>query len=121
MRGLPLYLTGKDPREEEEKEEELIKFVAHKALTMHYACSTIHVMLYALRHVHLLEWWPDPLKDKVVLKMAMKEISRLQGAPLLKVPASMDMIRWAIARLNLEVWDDLMVTIALVMMFLFLM
>ena len=111
MRGLPLYLTGKDPREEEEKEEELIKFVAHKALTMHYAYSTIHVMLYALRHVHLLEWWPDPLKDKVVLKMAMKGISRLQGAPLRKVPASMDMIRW----------DDLVVAIALVMMFLFLM
>ena len=61
--------------------------------------------------MHLLEWWPDPLKDKVVLKMAMKEISRLQGAPLRKVPASMDMIRW----------DDLVVAIALVMMFLFLM
>ena len=118
VRGQPLFLTGGYPREEE---EELIKFVAHKALTMHYAYSTIHVMLYALRHVHLLERWPDPLRDKVLLKMAMKGISRLQGAPLRKVPASMDMLRWAIARLNLEVWDDLMVAIALIMMFLFLM
>jgi len=88
---------------------------------MHYAHNTIHVMLYALRHLHLLERWPDPLQDKRLLKLAMKGISRIQGAPLRKVPASMDMIRWIIDRLDLEVWDDLIVAIALVMMFLFLM
>ena len=64
VRGQPLFLTGNNPGEDE---EELLRFVAHKAITMNYAYSAIRVMLSTLRHVHLMEWWPDPLQDKVRL------------------------------------------------------
>jgi len=63
---------------------------------------------------------PDPLADKVLLKIAMKGISRLQGGPWRKIPGSMDMIRWIVSQLNLDDNDELLVAIALVMMFLFL-
>ena len=57
-------MTGNNPGKDE---EELLRFVAHKALTMNYAYSAIRVMLYALRHEHLMDGWPDPLQDKVRL------------------------------------------------------
>jgi hypothetical protein len=50
----------------------------------------------------------------------MKGISRLQGGPWRKIPASMDMIRWIVSQLDLDNTDELLVAIALVMMFLFL-
>ena len=81
MRGQPLFLTGNNPGEDE---EELLRFVAHKAITMNYAYSTIRVMLSTLRHVHLMEWWPDPLQDKVRLDKGMESLRRnefVHGAP----------------------------------------
>jgi hypothetical protein len=56
----------------------------------------------------------------MLLKIAMKGISRLQGGPWRKIPASMDMIRWIVSQLDLDNTDELLVAIALVMMFLFL-
>jgi hypothetical protein len=116
-RRRPLYLDGLNPREDE---DELLMFVAHKALNASYAHSTIHVMLFALRFKHLMARHPDPLEDKLLLRVAMKGVSRLQGGAWRKIPASMDMIRWLVSRLNLEETDELLVAIALVMMFLFL-
>jgi hypothetical protein len=116
-RQKPLYLDGRNPREDE---DELLMFVAHKALNSSYAHSTIHVMLFALRFKHLMARHPDPLEDKLLLRVAMKGVSRLQGGAWRKVPASIDMIRWIVAQLDLEVTDELLVAIALVMMFLFL-
>ena len=70
-------------------EEELLQFVAHKAMVSLYAHGTIHVMLLALRRKHLLARYPDPLADKPLLKVAMKGVWRLQGGPLRKIPSSM--------------------------------
>jgi len=69
LRGIPLYLTGADPREDE---EELLHFVSHKTMVALYAHGTIHVMIYAMRRKHLLARYPDPLADKLLLKVAMK-------------------------------------------------
>jgi len=112
-----LFLDGRNPREDE---DELLLFVTHKALNADYAHSSIHVMLYALRFKHLMARYPDPLEDKTLLKIAMKGISRLQGGAWRKIPASMDMIRWIVSQLDLDNNDELLVAIALVMMFLFL-
>jgi len=116
-REAPVYLDGRNPKADE---DELLLFVAHMALNADYAHSTIHVMLYALRFKHLMARRPDPLEDKVLLKIAMKGISRMQGGPWRKIPASMDMLRWIVSQLDLDDDDDLLVAIALVMMFLFL-
>jgi hypothetical protein len=116
-RRRPLFLDGLNPVEDE---DELLMFVAHKALNSHYAHSTIHVMLYALRFKHLMARCPDPLEDKLLLRIAMRGVSRLQGGAWRKIPASMDMLRWIVSQLDLDVTDQLLVAIALVMMFLFL-
>jgi len=117
LRRIPLYLDGSDPRADE---EELLLFVAHKAMVALYAHGSIHVMLYALRRKHLLARYPDPLADKLLLKVAMKGISRLQGGPLRKIPCSMGMIRWIAARHDWDVWDEFIVVLAVVFMFVFL-
>ena len=113
----PLFLDGQDPGADQ---EEILGFVAHKALNSHFAHSTIHVMLYALRFKHLMARYPDPLENKPLVKIAMKGVSRLQGGVWRKIPASMDMLRWIIAHCDLENADELLVAIALIMMFLFL-
>jgi len=110
-------LDGRDPRADQ---EEISGFVAHKALYSHYAHSTTHVVLYALRFKHLMARYPDPLEDKRLVIIAMKGISRLQGGVWRKISASMDMLRWIIAHLDLDNDDELLVAIALVMMLLFL-
>jgi len=117
LRGIPLYLTGADPREDE---EELLHFVSHKAMVALYAHGTIHVMIYAMRRKHLLARYPDPLADKLLLKVAMKGIWRLQGGALRKIPCSMDMIRWIADRLDWDDWDEFVVVLALVFMSVFL-
>ena len=117
LRGIPLYLDGKDPAADE---EELVLFVAHKAMVSLYAHGTIHVMLYALRRKHLLARYPDPLEDKLLVKMAMKGIWRLQGGPLRKIPCSMGMLNWLADQLDWNNWDEFVVLLAAVFMFLFL-
>jgi site-specific DNA-cytosine methylase len=117
MRGLPLYLDGRDPRADE---EELILFVAHKAMVALYAHGTIHVMLCAIRRKHLLIRLPDPLEDSVLLKSAMKGVWRLQGGPLRKIPCSMNMLHKLADRLDWEKWDDFLILLTAVFMFLFL-
>jgi len=117
LRRIPLYLDGSDLQADE---EELLQFVAHKAMVSLYAHGTIHVMLLALRRKHLLARYPDPLADKPLLKVAMKGAWRLQGEPLRKIPCSMDIIRWIAARHDWDVWDEFAVVLAVVFMFVFL-
>ena len=117
MRGIGLFQNGKDPVADE---DETLLFIAHKAMVSLYAHGTIHVMLYAIRQKHLFARYPDPLKDSVRIKMAMKGVWRLQGGPLRKIPCSMSMITWLADHLNWESWDEFLVLLAVVFMFLFL-
>jgi hypothetical protein len=118
LRGSPLYLNGRDLNADQ---NELVSFVAFKGLVFNYGHGTVHVMLYALRFHHLAAGMGDPLCDKPLLKIAMKGLKKIQGGPRRKIPASMDIIRSAAASLDQNSWDGLIMTIALVMMFLFLM
>jgi hypothetical protein len=117
LRGRGLYLTGEDEREDE---QELLQFVAHKFLVVRLAHGTIHVILYAVRFYHLTEGHADPLRDKPRLVLALKGASRIQGGKLQKIPASMDLLLHAMAPLDLEDWDDLIMAVALILGFLFL-
>jgi len=115
--GKSIWLDGKNPREDE---DELLVFIAHMALNAGYAHSTIHVALHAVRFKHLLNRHPNPLEEAPLVRVAMKGVQRLQGGPLRKVPATMSMLRWIVQQLNLDDNDELLVAIALVTMFIFL-
>jgi hypothetical protein len=115
--GKSIFLDGKDPREDE---DELLAFIAHMALNGGYAHSTIHVALHAVRFKHLMNRSPNPLEEAPLVRIAMKGVQRLQGGPMRKVPATMRMLRWIVKQLNLDDNDELLVAIALVTMFIFL-
>ena len=116
-RGRPLHLSGRDPQADE---DELIDFVAYKGGLWNYAHSSVRVMLYAVRRDHLLNRRGNPLADRPLLALALKGLKRLQGGPRRKIPASMELLRLAIARLDLEAWDGLVKATALIFMFVFL-
>ena len=84
-----------------------MKFAAHKGVIQSYAHATIHVMLYALRYLHLLNRYPDPLQGTPLVKMAMKGLKRLQGGSVQKVAATPGLILEVFKELNLDNWDGL--------------
>ncbi len=98
----------------------MLLFVAHKFLVVRLAHGTIHVILYAVRFYHLTEGHADPLLNKPRLVLAMKGASRIQGGKLQKIPASMDLLLHSMESLDLYDWDDLMLAMALILGFLFL-
>ena len=116
-RSLPLFLVGDDFRSDQ---AELVSFVAYMGVTWNYGHGTVHVMIFAVRFHHLAAGHGDPLQNTPLLKLSLKGLKRMQGGPRRKISASMDLIRDIIRRLDLEDWDDLMLALALVVMFLFL-
>jgi len=116
-RGQPLLLSGRDPQADE---GELIDFVAYMGGLWSYAHSSVRVMLYAVRREHLLNRRGNPLAERPLLALALKGLKRLQGGPRRKIPATMELLRLAIARLDLTTWDGLVKATALIFMFVFL-
>ena len=70
-----LYLDGRDPWADQ---EEILRFVAHKAYNVGYDYSAICDMLCAIRDEHRLAGLPNPLRDKPLVRRAMQEISEMQ-------------------------------------------
>jgi hypothetical protein len=79
--------------DKENIEGELLKFVAHRGLTLGCAHGPVHVMLNAIRSRHMRERRGNPMKDKQLLAMAMKGLKRLQGGVVRKIPATVDLLR----------------------------
>jgi hypothetical protein len=101
-------------------EGELLKFVAHRGLTLGYAHGSVHVMLNAIRSRYMRERKGNPMKDKQLLAMAMKGLKRLQVGVVRKIPATVDLLRETIGLLNLEDWDQLVIATSMMFMFLFM-
>jgi len=112
-----LWLTGENVADDEDV---IVEFAAHVVLVAGYTYSYLHVVLYAIRYYHMLERLPDPLREKPLLKIALKGLSRISGPKVQKFPITMDIIRCAVGRLNLDEWDDLVTALAMLTMFLFL-
>lgn len=114
-RGLPLFLEG-DPGDE----EDLMQFVAHRGLVAGYAYGSIHVMLFAIRMEHLKSRYGDPLVDKLLLKIVMRGLKRLQGGVIRKIPVTVELLLAVLDALDLTQWDDVVAATAIMFMYLFL-
>ena len=101
-------------------QELLVEFIAYKGFVQGYAHATVHVMLFAVRHFHLLNRCPDPLIEAPLYKVAMKGLKNLQGGSVQKVAATPDLLLEALKELDLAVWDDLVMALGLSVMFVFL-
>ena len=101
-------------------QQTLITFVAYMGLVMCYAHSTVRVILYLLRRACLENELPDPLSNAPLLMLSLKGLKRMQGGPRRKVAASIDLIRYACMDLDLNQWDQLMLALAMVLMYIFL-
>jgi hypothetical protein len=115
VRKRPVFLS-----DGEDWEEEMMLFAAHKGVVLGYAWASIHVMLYAVRFEHLKARRGDPLEGKVVLRMVMKGIKRVQGGQVRKIPVTVDMLREVMKAADLSEWNELVTVTAIVFMFLFL-
>ena len=74
-----LYLDGRGPWADQ---EEILRFVAHKAYNAGYDHTAICDMLCAIRDEHHLAGLHNPLRDMPRVRRAMKEISERRSAPL---------------------------------------
>jgi len=55
--GRDVLMDGSDPVT---SQEAIVDFIAAKGLIKGYAHTTVHVMLYAIRHYHIMNRCPDP-------------------------------------------------------------
>ena len=77
--GRSLYLDGRDPWADQ---EEILRFVAHKAYNVGYDHAAICDMLCAIRDEHLRAGLPNPLRDMPLVRRAILEIAENRPDPL---------------------------------------
>ena len=115
--GRDVLMDGSDPVA---SQEAIVDFIATKGLIEGYAHATVHVMLYAIKHYLIMNRCPDRTLNAPLIKVAMKGLKNLQGGSVQKVAATLDLLLEALRELDLNVWDDLVVALALSLMFVFL-
>ena len=120
-RGDPLLLN---PSEQEKWEDELVDFYCHGAHTCGYAPKTMHLRLHAVRRFHRLRRINLDIRDEAMpfLSSCKRGHKAQYGAPRRKVAVSMRLLRDVSKRggLNLKRWDGLLVWVAILMGFFFL-
>ena len=89
-------------------DDRLVTFVAWQGLILGHAHSTIHVRLYSIRWHSLVATPHDCLKDKPLLKLLMRALKKLRGGARRKIAVTVDQLRRAIAMLDLEDFDGLL-------------
>mmetsp|Transcript_1899 Transcript_1899/g.2509 ORF Transcript_1899/g.2509 Transcript_1899/m.2509 type:complete len:348 (-) Transcript_1899:869-1912(-) len=113
-RGLPPIL------DDEDVDAVVVDFIVDRGLVQGYAPATVHVMLMAMRKLHVDNGHGDPLKGKLLVKAAMQGLRNIHGGVIRKVPVTTKMLRRAARRLDQGEWDELMLLTAMVFMFLLL-
>ena len=73
--GRSVYLDGQDPWADQ---EEILRFVTHQAYNSHCDYSAICDMLSAIQVEHLRAGLPDPLTDKPLAGISMKDIAEMR-------------------------------------------
>ena len=73
-----VYMNGQDNGADQ---EEILKFVDHQACNSYYEYPDICDMLGAIRDRHLRAGYPGPLKDKLLVKGAMIDLSEGRRKP----------------------------------------
>ncbi len=88
------YLPGNTVAQRKEDEERLCTFMALPAMTVGRKGGTISQILFAIRYHRLVAAWPDPLLHRQRLWGMMAGLTKVQGAPKRKYPATTRMLEW---------------------------
>lgn len=119
-RGEPLWLE--DDLSPKQKQDHMIDFYVYYSYSRNYAPATLWVWIYAVRFMHQLYEYDLDLVPMRRMKMCIKGWKRIYGAAHRKIPVTPALIRdvFENGSLNLSVWDDLMVMLAITLAFSFL-
>ena len=90
-------------------------FVAHKGSVMGYAYNSVHVMLYAMRHITTMERQNGPM-----LATALKDLKRICGGPWSKIAATPEPLMLLAEDLNSGDCDGPSLALAVSVVFVFL-
>ena len=103
-------------------EEEILLYVVHLGITMSRAAGTVKAKLFALRQMHVMGGYPDPLQGKLRLWMALKGLERRRGPARRKLPTTPGMLKWIRTQLHPETCaNDAVLWAGLMRAFFFLM
>jgi hypothetical protein len=102
VRGRHPFFDGQTRPEIRQDEEEILLYVVHLGVTMSRAAGTVKAKLFALRQMHIMSGYPDPLLNKPRLWMAIKGLERRRGPARRKLPTTPGMLRWIRTQLRPE-------------------
>lgn len=104
------------------KQDAMLDFYAHHALTVGYSPGWLHVQVYAIRHYHLLADIDVDLRIMLRLTLAKKGWKRLHGSEQRKIAVTVEILVELLDNcgLNLTTWDDLILVTAISTAFHFL-
>ena len=118
---------GSDPYLDEEaslksKQNDLLDFYAHHALTVGFSPPWLHVQLYAIRHYHLLADIDIDLRVMLRITLIKKGYKRIYGSEQRKIAVTVEVLVEVVDNcgLDLGVWDDLILATAISTAFHFL-
>jgi len=106
------FLRGRSMQHVLADEERLLDFIVHLVQLFHRTENTVKTKLMAVRYHHLTQGLPDPLEDKERLWLALGGIKRLQGRGARRLPVTVQMLRWADENFKVRSDDHLVVFVA---------
>ena len=122
VRGIEPFLEGQTRKEIRQDEEEILLYMVHLGITMSRAAGTVKAKLFALRQMHIVAGYPDPLQGKPRLRMALKGLERRRGPGRRKLRTTPGMLKWIRTQLRPETCaNDAVPWAGLMLAFFFLM
>ena len=114
------FLKGRNEAQVSLDEDKLLDFIVHLVQLFHRTEGTIKSKLMAIRFHHLSNGLPDPLDGKERVWLALGGIKRLQGRASRRLPITVSMLRWAEERYTRGDSDGLVLFVAAVTAWFFL-
>ena len=93
VRRIEPFFDGQTRKEIRHDEEEILLYIVHLGITMSRAAGTVKAKLFALRQMHVMGGYPDPLQGKPRLWMALKGLERRRGPARRKLPTTPGMLK----------------------------
>ena len=94
LQGESAFLEGESPKERRQEEDALLRYTAFLHLIMKRSEGTIRQKLFAIKFGHTVAGLPDPLQRRDRLWAALAGYARWQGAPLRRLPVTVENLEW---------------------------
>ena len=88
------FLSGESLQARSADEDSLLDFVIFLAKVLSLRYGSINQKLFAIRHGHVAEGYPDPILNRTRLWAAMGGLKRLENPTKRKYPVTVKMLRW---------------------------